>query len=112
MGKPLQSRPETEKPPASPMFWGNAGALGEASRLWTHPEIPEALKGSHPQILQALNARTRESSIGEIFTDKRAARFDHATLCSFSARGGYAPFLSRFRLSRRAIPSTLFAARA
>lgn len=41
-GKPLQSRPETEKLLASPHILGNAGRWVKAPRLWTHPE---AIKG-------------------------------------------------------------------
>ena len=42
----MLNRPEMEKLPASPMFWGNAGRWVKAPRLWTHPEIPEAIKGA------------------------------------------------------------------
>ena len=46
MGKPMLNRPEMEKLPASPHVLGKCGALGKAPRLWTHPEIPEAIKGA------------------------------------------------------------------
>ena len=46
MGKPMLNRPEMEKLPASPHVLGNAGRWVKAPRLWTHPEIPEAIKGA------------------------------------------------------------------
>ena len=74
----MLNRPEMEKLPASPHVLGKCGALGESAAPVDASRDSRGHKKRYPQILQALNARAKVP-----FTDKRAARFERVTLCSF-----------------------------